>query len=170
MRQFARKTDSVLDKIAINDVLLNAFEIFSQQLKVRGIAVVKNLGRDLPRIHADPDRLEQVFINLLLNARDAIEEKASQMGQMEPKDQITLKTCQHLDHVIAEVCDTGMGIPKHIADKIFEPFFTTKEVGKGTGLGLSISYGIVKDCGGTIQVFPNPDRGACFQIIFPIAT
>ncbi len=168
MRQFARKTDLALEKIAINDVLLNAFEIFSQQLKVRGISVNKDLGRDLPKVQVDPDRLEQVFINLLLNARDAIEEKASRSRQMDPEDQITLKTYQDSDQVIAEVCDTGVGIPKHVAEKIFEPFFTTKEVGKGTGLGLSISYGIVKDCGGTIRVVPGADRGACFRVSFPI--
>jgi len=168
MRQFARKTDMALDKIAINDVLLSACEIFSQQLKVRGITVVKDLDQGLPKVHADPDRLEQVFINLLLNARDAIEEKVSQSGQSVHEDQITLKTYQNLGLVMAEVCDTGMGIPKHVADKIFEPFFTTKEVGKGTGLGLSISYGIVKDCGGTIQALPVPDQGACFRVSFPI--
>ena len=75
MRQFARKSDKAMEKISINDVLVNAFEIFSQQLKVRGIEVLKEMSQTLPMIHADPDRLEQVFINLLLNARDAIEEK-----------------------------------------------------------------------------------------------
>jgi len=169
MRQFARKTDLALDKIAINDVILNAFEIFSQQLKVRGIAVVKDLDRNLPKIQADPDRLEQVFINLLLNARDAIEERASQSPRRDVEDRITLKTHQVADQVVAEVCDTGVGIPKHVADKIFEPFFTTKEVGKGTGLGLSISYGIVKDCGGMIQVVPGEVGGACFRVSFPLS-
>jgi histidine kinase len=70
--------------------------------------------------------------------------------------------------VICEVCDTGKGVSGAIADKIFEPFFTTKEVGKGTGLGLSISYGIIKDCGGSIQVVPNEPEGACFILKFPI--
>jgi histidine kinase len=70
--------------------------------------------------------------------------------------------------VICEVCDTGKGVSDAIADKIFEPFFTTKEVGKGTGLGLSISYGIIKECGGSIQVVPNKTEGACFVLKFPI--
>ena len=169
MRQFARKTDKAMEKIAINDVLMNACEIFSQQLKVRGIALVKEMRPVLPKIQADPDRLEQVFINLLLNARDAIEETASAASRTPHEEQITLRTFTDGDRVIAEVCDTGAGIPKQVADKIFEPFFTTKEVGKGTGLGLSISYGIVKDCGGTIKALPNKNQGTCFIVSFPVA-
>ncbi len=167
MRQFARKSDMALEKISINDVLASAFEIFSQQLKVRGIAVIKDLGRELPKIHADPSRLEQVFINLLLNARDAIEEKISVVTRADHEERITLRTYLDGDRVVAEVCDTGIGIPKHVAEKIFEPFFTTKEVGAGTGLGLSISYGIVKDCGGKIMALPNKNQGACFIVSFP---
>ena len=167
MRQFARKTDMALEKISINDVLVSAFEIFSQQLKVRGIAVIKDMHPELNKIYADPSRLEQVFINLLLNARDAIEEKMSAVSRADLEECITLKTYQDGDQVVAEVCDTGVGIPKHVAEKIFEPFFTTKEVGAGTGLGLSISYGIVKDCGGTIMALPNKDQGACFIVSFP---
>jgi len=168
MRQFARKTDMAMEKISINNVLMNAFEIFSQQLKVRGIEVVKDMHQILPRIHADPSRLEQVFINLLLNARDAIEEKVSATNRTGHEKQITLRTYKDGDWIIVEVCDTGVGIPKHVADKIFEPFFTTKEVGKGTGLGLSISYGIVKDCGGMIKALPNKDQGTCFIVSFPV--
>jgi histidine kinase len=168
MRQFARKTDMEMEKISINDVLVSAFEIFSQQLKVRGIALVKDMSQTLPKIHADPARLEQVFINLLLNARDAIEEKTSTANRAGHEERITLRTYKDEDRVIVEVCDTGVGIPKHVADKIFEPFFTTKEVGRGTGLGLSISYGIVKDCGGMIKALPNKDQGACFIVSFPV--
>ncbi len=168
MRQFARKTDMALEKISINDVLVSAFEIFSQQLKVRGIAVIKDMQPELPKIHADPSRLEQVFINLLLNARDAIEEKISFANRVDHEERIILKTYLDGDRVVAEVCDTGIGIPNHVAEKIFEPFFTTKEVGAGTGLGLSISYGIVKDCGGTIMALPNKDQGVCFIVSFPL--
>ncbi len=168
MRQFARKTNLTISKISVNDVIINAFEIFSQQLKVRGIAVLKDIHPSLPRVHADPDRLEQVFINLLLNARDAIEEKRALTGRTGHEEKITLRTYREEDKVTIAVCDTGVGIPKHAVDKIFEPFFTTKEVGKGTGLGLSISYRIVKDCGGAIKALPNKDQGACFIVSFPI--
>lgn len=167
MRQFARKSDLSLDKVQVNDVLKNAFDIFSQQLKVRGIEVVWDIDGTLPKILADPGRLEQVFINLLLNARDAIEEKSAARSESGEK-KITLKTYQDGRQVIAEVRDTGGGIPKAIEDKLFEPFFTTKQVGKGTGLGLSISYGIVKDCGGDIKAVSRGNEGAVFYVIFPI--
>ncbi|MEW6671206.1 MAG: ATP-binding protein [Thermodesulfobacteriota bacterium] len=168
MRQFARKTDMNLVKVQINDILQRAFEIFSQQLKLRGIEVAWHLAPDLPLVTGDPDRLEQVFINLILNAREAMEEKSASMAAESIEKRITLKTAANGEKVTAEVCDTGIGIPKAVADKIFEPFFTTKEVGKGTGLGLSISYGIVKDCGGTIRVKSESGQGACFIITFPL--
>jgi histidine kinase len=168
MRQFARKSDLEMEKIDVHAVLENAFEIFSQQLKVRGIEIKRNFARDLPKISADPDRLEQVFINLLLNARDAIEERwAGHPPESGMEKSIRLTTHHDGHQVTIEVCDTGVGIPTHILDKIFEPFFTTKEVGKGTGLGLSISYGIIKDCGGQITAGPDREQGTCFRITFP---
>ncbi len=168
MRQFARKSEMDLEKIQVNEVLERAFEIFSQQLKLRGIEVVWCIDKKLPKIHADPGRLEQVFINLLLNARDAIEEKWGHLETEAGEKKIILKTTCDAQHVVCEVCDTGKGVPESISDKIFEPFFTTKQVGKGTGLGLSISYGIVQDCGGSIQVVPNKPEGACFVLKFPL--
>ena len=166
MRQFARKSDMDLEKVQVNEVLQNAFEIFSQQLKLRGIKVVWDIEKNLPRINADASRLEQVFINLLLNARDAIEEKWGdlEIGQVDKR--IILKTKFDRPFVVCTVCDTGKGVERGIADKIFDPFFTTKEVGKGTGLGLSISYGIIKDCGGSIRVADHKPGGACFILQF----
>jgi histidine kinase len=168
MREFARKSELSLERVQVNDVLERAHDIFSQQLKLRQIEVVWELAEDLPRIDADPGRLEQVFINLLVNARDAIEERWE--GIVEPGDKlITLKTEVHAGRVVVEVGDTGRGIPEAVADKIFEPFFTTKEVGKGTGLGLSISYGIVKDFQGDIRVAASAEGGACFHLEFPVS-
>ena len=169
MRLFARKSDPDLQKVQINDVLQNAFEIFSQQLKLRGIEVVWEIEEKLPGIQADPSRLEQVFINLLINARDAIEERWGSKEIENADKRIILKTRLEENTIICEVCDTGKGIPQAMVNKIFEPFFTTKEVGKGTGLGLSISYGIVKDCNGTIEVIPGQTQGACFVIKFPVS-
>lgn len=170
MRQFARKSDMELQSVRLNEVLASAFEIFSQQLKVRGIDVQWDLDPDLPKIEADPQRLEQVIINLLLNARDAIEEKWSRAKEVPGEDLIRIQSCRESDQVVCRVCDTGIGIPPNMEEKIFEPFFTTKEVGKGTGLGLSISYGIVKDCRGTIRCRPNGDQGTCFILSFPVKT
>lgn len=166
MRLFARKSETEFQKVQINDVLLSAFEIFDQQLKVRGISVQWQLAEQLPKIKADPQRLEQVFINLLLNARDAIEEKRHTHGHGKEPDTIFITTYYQQRHTICRICDTGVGIPKGKADKIFEPFFTTKEVGKGTGLGLSISYGIVKECGGHIAAKAHDSGGACFTLKF----
>ncbi|MFO8085468.1 MAG: PAS domain S-box protein [Desulfobacterales bacterium] len=175
MRQFARKSDLSLAKIQVNDVLDRAFDIFSQQLKVRGIEVVKEISGDLPPIKADAVRLEQVFINLLLNARDVLEEcwdkktrLALENGEEVPEKKIYLRTYRKKDKVVIEIEDTGEGIPQRILEKVFEPFFTTKQVGKGTGLGLSISYGIVKDCGGEIRVVSPEGKGACFILSFPV--
>jgi histidine kinase len=172
MRLFGRKSDMNLEKIQVNDVLRNAFEIFSQQLKVRGIVVVWDLHQDIPLIMADPGRLEQVFINLLLNARDAIEENTdalvpATLNLVKDMRRITLKTTADDKQVTITVSDTGIGIPSEKLEKIFEPFFTTKKVGKGTGLGLSISYSFIKECQGDIRAVNNEDRGSTFIISFP---
>ena len=169
MRQFARKSDMDFEKVQVNEVLQRAFEIFSQQLKLRGIEVVWDIEKKLPKINVDPGRLEQVFINLLLNARDAIDEKWGPQEPVKGSKKIVLKTSFDRKNVFLQVCDSGKGVPQAIAEKIFEPFFTTKEVGKGTGLGLSISYGIVKDCGGSIRMVPNKPEGACFILRFPVS-
>jgi len=153
--------------VYLNEVLKKSFEIFSQQLKVRGIEVIWDLAADLPPIKADANRLEQVFINLLINARDAIENRF-EGNTARPGDKcITLTTRRRDGQVEASVRDTGAGIPNSVIDKIFEPFFTTKEVGKGTGLGLSISYQIVHDFGGAIRAVSGEGEGATFLITFP---
>jgi histidine kinase len=169
MRQFARKSDLRLEKVQLNEILVRSFEIFSQQLRLRDIEVRWELDPDLPQVMADASRLEQVFINLLINARDAIEEKWAGRAPGTGEKLITLRTSRRDRTVVCEVRDTGMGIPQALAEKIFELFFTTKEVGKGTGLGLSISYGIIQECGGTIRVDPGPGRGAWFILEFPAA-
>ena len=169
MRQFGRQSDVTLERVQVNSMLERALEILGQQLKVRGIEIQWDLDPDLPLILADPDRLEQVFINLLINARDAIDEEVSSALHQQEEKKITLKTSAD-DHTIrVEVADTGPGIPAAMLDRIFEPFFTTKKVGQGTGLGLSISYGIIKDCKGSIHAASRENEGARFIIKFPVA-
>ncbi len=170
MREFGRKSEVVREEVQLNEALSRALEIFQQQLKLRQIEVVTDLQPELPTIMADSNRLEQVFINLLINARDAIE--AKWWGNVAPKDKakkIFLTTHAKDTMAVVEIRDTGTGIPASIVDKIFEPFFTTKQVGKGTGLGLSISYGIVRDYDGTIQVKSREDEGSSFIIQFPVS-
>ena len=169
MRDFGRKTDFTLEKFQVNDILESALQILGQQFKVRGIAVQWQLQPDIPRIKADPGRLEQVFINLLINARDAIDEKWQSAPASADQKKITLKTRSTGDTVIVAICDNGGGIPDSVANRIFEPFFTTKKVGHGTGLGLSISYGIIQECSGSIEAISHTGDGTCFEMKFPTA-
>jgi histidine kinase len=150
-------------------VLERAFEIFSQQLKVRGIDVKWQTAPDLPRIMGNPSRLgagdHQSAHQCPGCHRRTIGPDA---GQAIFPDRIHLVTTSNHKTVTLSVGDTGAGVPEPIRGKIFEPFFTTKKVGKGTGLGLSISYSIVKECNGTIDVTESPGGGACFNLHFPI--
>jgi histidine kinase len=136
---------------------------------LREIEVIKELGANLPPIWADSNRLEQVFINLLINARDAIDENCEQHERKGAEKKIFLRTSYRGGMVQVEVEDTGGGIPKPLLDRIFEPFFTTKKVGHGTGLGLSISYSIVQDYEGTIKVETHENAGSKFTVQFPVA-
>ncbi len=169
MREFGRQSDVKRSEVQVNEALLKALEIFSQQLKLRQIDVVTDLAEDLPPVLADSNRLEQVFINLLTNARDAIEERWQDPEQKAGAKRIFLKTSSRNGVVVVQVQDNGTGIPLSARDRIFDPFFTTKEAGKGTGLGLSISYGIVRDYEGTIKVESQEGEGATFTIEFPVA-
>ncbi len=167
MRLFGRKSTLSKQEVNINETIKRAFDIFSQQLKLREIKVKWNLNYDLPKIWADPVKLEQVFINLLLNARDSI----VTLFEIDKKDdnkikQIIISTAYNDNLVIASISDSGTGIPEKIKNKIFEPFFTSKKVGEGTGLGLSISYGIIKESNGDIQVKNNPTGGVTFTLRF----
>jgi histidine kinase len=166
MREFGRKSDIDLEPVSVNEVLRKAFEFFSQQLSLRNIAVEWRLEENLPLIQGQPNRLEQVIINLFNNARDAIEERAARDNGAAEK-RVTIRTALLKKMVAVEFSDTGVGIPAKARDKIFEPFFTTKREGKGTGLGLSISYGIVKEHGGSIAVTENKAGGATFLILLP---
>jgi histidine kinase len=169
MREFGRKSLGSREEVDVNRVLRNAQDILSRQLELRGIEVVWALQENLPMILAEPSRLEQVIINLLVNARDAIEDKVESGKGRRGEDKIYIRTYSDSKTVRIEVMDTGLGIPEAVMGKVFEPFFTTKRPGKGTGLGLSISYGIVKGFGGTIQASSEKEGGARFVIELPIS-
>jgi len=160
LRDFARVSIGT-EKVSVNRPIRNVFMILGQQLKLREIEVQLDLDDNIPFIMADNNKLEQVFINLVVNARDTIEEKG------EPGGKVSVKSFFARGKVRVSVSDTGKGIPDDIIDKIFEPFFTTKEVGKGTGLGMSISYGIIKDYGGIIRVKSKVGLGTSFELKFP---
>ncbi|MDO9514745.1 MAG: PAS domain S-box protein [Syntrophales bacterium] len=165
MKDFVRKSDVKGEKIAINDPIRDIFKILGQQLKVHGIEVDLELAEGLPPVFADHNRLEQVFMNLVTNARDALDES----GQRVKKDSKMLRISSFLEDglVVVTVSDNGTGMPDDVKDKVFEPFFTTKKPGEGTGLGMSISYGIVTGYEGTITVDSKADRGTTFRLAFP---
>jgi len=168
MREFGRKSEVRGEKVNVNNPLRKALDFFGQQLRLREIEVKTDLDENLPYVFADTNRLEQVFVNILINARDAIEEKLRKRGHGMKDKKIFLKTFSKEDIVFIEIEDTGIGIAKSTTGKIFEPFFTTKGVGKGTGLGLSISYSIIKDYEGSISVQTEESVGSKFIIQFPV--
>jgi len=166
LKEFSRQTRHEKRLLSVNVPLENALLLVGQQLLGRGVEVRKDLDPQLPDVHGDENALEQVFLNLIGNARDAMEGGAGERV-------LTLRTAAATlagqPAVAVEVRDTGPGIPEEILDKIFEPFFTTKEVGKGTGLGLSISYGIIEDHGGQIEALNGPPAGTLFRVLLPAA-
>ena len=160
---FARQEKPSRTPADINEVLNRTLAVLEYQLRVKNIAVVKNLDPGLPITAIDVQQFEQIFLNIIINAEQAIQETGSE-GEITVATQLGPS-----DKIIISFRDNGPGIaPEHLP-KIFEPFFTTKEVGKGTGLGLSLSYGIVKQHEGKIRVESKPGQGACFRIELPIS-
>lgn len=168
LREFGRKAEIKKEKVYINKPIEGVFTLLGQQLKLRDIKVLLELDDDLPPIMADSNRLEQVFIDLVVNARDAMEEKKQRFIGGKVEGALKVKSFSESGRVVVSVSDTGVGIPDELKDKIFEPFFTSKEVGKGTGLGLSISYSIVKDYDGTMEIESEVGKGTTFKLSFPI--
>lgn len=167
MRDFARQSEVVTTQVNINDPVRDVFKVLGHQLKVHQVDLKLDLDPDIPPILAEHNRLEQVFINLVTNAVDAMDEKGARMGD-QPWDRILgIRSFAEDDQVVVTVSDSGTGMPQEVIDKIFEPFFTTKEVGRGTGLGVSISYGIVKDYNGTIDIKSETGAGTTFELRFP---
>ena len=167
LREFGHQAETQKEKIDINRPLNGVFTLMSKQLELRGINVALDFKEGLPWIMADSNRLEQVFMNLVVNARQAMEEKDQLSAGVTSDNTLTVRSFQENGWVVVTVSDTGLGISGDIIEKMFEPFFTTKKVGVGTGLGLSISYGIVKDYNGTITVESEIGKGTTFTITLP---
>lgn len=159
---FSRKTVFEMKKTNLNSIIENTLIIIKNQMKFHNIEFILMLDPNLPEITIDPNQIQQVFMNLLINASDAMEGKG--------KIIITTRKILFDDHDYIEILfeDTGPGISDDIRSRVFEPFFTTKPAGKGTGLGLSVSYGIIKKHKGTIDLISDVGRGAKFSIKLPI--
>jgi len=169
LREFGRKPDFVSEKVDFNKAVRVAYGIINPQMRLQNINVTLDLSENLPPILARNTRIEQVILNLLTNALDAvIQRKKTRLAEV-TKLAITIRTFIENDRVTLKVLDNGIGIPKDFLEKVFEPFFTTKEVGSGMGLGLSISYGIVKDYNGEIDVQSEEGVGTSVKLAFPFA-
>lgn len=156
---FARRTDPRPRPVNINELIRESVGLCHQRLRYGSVKIVMNLGSNLPPVYGSPSELQQVFMNLINNSLDAIENEA---GTLEITSRATG------DYVIVDVTDNGPGIPEANLPRIFDPFFTTKPVGKGTGLGLSICYGIVSKMGGRITVNSAVGVGTAFHIQLPV--
>ena len=155
---FARETPQVKTQVNVNDLVRQTILLLGKRDALQDIQLVEALAEPLPQVLGDKNQLEQVLINLSLNACEAMPNGGTLM----------LATSSADGHVVIEVADTGGGIKREHLDKVFEPFFTTKPVGKGTGLGLSVSYGIVQQHGGTLEVESQERKGTTFKITLPV--
>jgi C4-dicarboxylate-specific signal transduction histidine kinase len=162
LRTFGRAAPARREAISFTEVIQRALSLMREQLRLREIEVTYDAGAGEPLVLGNAIQLEQVFINLLTNARDAVAES--------PRKAIHIAVARGSTEVEVTLADTGQGIPAGLERRVFDPFFTTKEVGKGMGLGLSITYGIIKEHGGTISVLSPPGQGATFLIQLPLAS
>ena len=161
LRTFGRAAPVSREPVSLNETVQSALLLLHEQLRLREIELELDLSPDEPVVMGNPIQLEQVFLNLLTNARDALADA--------PRKLIGVSTRTERSIGRTSVRDTGKGIPPGMERRIFDPFFTTKEVGKGTGLGLSITYGIIRDHDGTISVENHPGEGALFTVDLPLA-
>lgn len=168
LRAFGRKADLVKEKVDINKPVRGVFSIVGRQFELDNISIQLELSPGISPVLAHNNRLQQVFFNLVANARDAIHEKNEVLSGQQ-RGIITIRSFEANGRVAAEVTDNGAGIPESIQRKIFEPFYSTKETSHDMGLGLAIVYGIVNDYGGDIQVKSREGEGTTFILSFPAA-
>ena len=160
LMRFARQEKAVFESTNINQVVDDAIAIVDHQLSINQVKIVRNLAPDLPEIMASANQIQQVLMNLMINAQQALDGEPGKVGIM---------TATRQDKWIEIIVkDTGPGMSEEVKAHIFEPFYTTKPAGKGTGLGMSVSYGIIRDHQGEIRVVSEPGKGATFIIILPI--
>jgi two-component system NtrC family sensor kinase len=159
---FSRPKGKSKGPVNVSAILEDTLFLLKHHERFKRIEVHRDLAEDLPTLTANGEQLIQVFMAIMLNAMDAMEQGGA----------LTVRSGHgtiHADEVEVEIEDTGVGMPRSELPKIFEPFYTTKSTGRGTGLGLSICYGIVAEHGGRITVDSQPGRGSVFRVYFPVA-
>ena len=158
--RFGRRIAPIQEMVDINQILVETIALFESEASFRGIDISTNYDEQLPRISTDPTQLQQVFLNIIDNAIDAI----GKSGTIGIRTSFNSAPNQQ---IVIEISDNGPGIPKHLLGQIFDPFVTTKKMADGRGLGLSISYGIIEKLGGQIRVTSEERRGTTFTICLP---
>jgi two-component system, NtrC family, sensor kinase len=156
---FSRTAPAEFSEVDLNSILDETLSLVQHPFRTARVNVIRNFGSGLPAMLGSSTRLQQVFLNLLMNARDA----------MPSGGMVEVRTYAQNGSVEVEITDTGIGIRAENLHRIFDPFFTTKAPGRGTGLGLSVSYGIVKEHGGKVEVRSTPEKGTSFRLEFPVA-
>ncbi len=164
MLTFARQSKPIKSSIDIHELIENTLEIRGYVLRTANIGVVRDFAPDLPWITVDAGQLQQVFLNLIVNAEYAIKQNHATEGSL------TIKTRKVADKMILSFTDNGCGMSARVKDKLFQPFFTTKEPGEGTGLGLSVSRSIIIEHSGTIGAESAPGAGSTFIIELPLSS
>jgi PAS domain S-box-containing protein len=161
---FARKRHTTRAMVNLNQVIRETLALRSYEQRLSNIAIIDALASGLPQVFADPHQMQQVLLNLIINAEQA-------MIGAHGRGTLILRTWHdpERDAVVLEVHDDGPGVPDDVQPKIFDPFFTTKEVGKGTGLGLTVAYAIVQEHGGRLTVKSTPGGGASFYVELPVS-
>lgn len=184
LTDFSRQSSSERESIDIDTVIQDAFTFLGQQLANHDVAVETSLAGNLPAVNANRTQLEQVFLNVLLNARDALNGRngpaikvqtrflktAAELRAVRERLTVRRELGNSRGYVLASFTDNGTGISPANIERVFDPFFTTKPPGKGTGLGLSVSYNIVQEHGGWIGVESIEGRGATFHVFLPATT
>jgi signal transduction histidine kinase len=160
---FARKRQTTRAMVDVNQVVRETLALRAYEQRVTNISVIDALAAGLPQVFADGHQVQQVLLNLIINAEQA-------MLSAHGRGVLVVRTWQdaHQESVILEISDDGPGIPDDVQPKIFDPFFTTKEVGQGTGLGLTVAYAIVQEHGGRIRLESRPSVGASFYVELPV--
>jgi signal transduction histidine kinase len=157
---FARESEMKTGLLQIQDLMEEVLQLTANEIKLSKVKVVRQFASNLPSFHGDRQQLNQVFLNLVLNAIDAMPTGGTLT--------VTTEIADEPDYIMVEIKDTGVGIPEHVLANIFDPFFTSKPPGKGTGLGLSVSLGIIQKHGGDIRVRSHPNVGTTFTVLLPV--
>ena len=160
---FGREHKPEKSHTSINKALEDVLELRAYELRVKNVMVAKDLQRDLPEALVGPHQIQQVFLNLIVNSKQA-------MTEAQARGVLSVKTRREEETILIAIEDDGPGMPEEVLTKIFDPFFTTKSEGRGTGLGLSICYGIVQEHGGAIHVANEVGKGTTFTVELPDRT